>query len=162
MPPGSAIWDSLYESGEGVEQSWEEAVRWYRAAAEQGCPVPSATWPGAMSTARAWSRTGSGLSTGTDRRRTRRTPRGCSVWASAANTAAAWNRTGKRRSNGTAGRWMPVPRRPCATWACATSRGEGVEQDAAEAARLYRQAAEREDAAAQCNLGYLYETGERV
>ena len=28
-----------------------------------------------------------------------------------------------------------------------------------EAARLYRQAAEREDAAAQCNLGYLYETG---
>ena len=28
----------LYESGQGVEQSWEEAVRWYRAAAEQDYP----------------------------------------------------------------------------------------------------------------------------
>ena len=26
----------LYESGDGVEQSWEEAVKWYLAAAEQG------------------------------------------------------------------------------------------------------------------------------
>ena len=40
--------------------------------------------------------------------------------------------------------------------------GEGVLQDAAEAVRWYRLAAEQGDARAQYNLGFAYHTGEGV
>ena len=30
----------MYETGEGVSRAYDEAVRWYRKAAEQGFPAP--------------------------------------------------------------------------------------------------------------------------
>ena len=41
-------------------------------------------------------------------------------------------------------------------------QGEGVEQDFAEAMRLYRKAAEKGYAKAQYNLGVMYENGRGV
>lgn len=47
----------LYEAGQGVEQSWEKAAEWYLRSAEAGSGRPWATWLGAMTTEKAWSRT---------------------------------------------------------------------------------------------------------
>lgn len=47
----------LYEAGQGVEQSWEKAAEWYLRSAEAGSGGPWATWLGAMTTEKAWSRT---------------------------------------------------------------------------------------------------------
>ena len=40
--------------------------------------------------------------------------------------------------------------------------GQGVDQDAAEAAKWYRQAADQGHAQAQANLGFMYATGQGV
>ena len=160
-PPGQCNLGYLYEMRprRGAELGGGGAVVSGRRAT-RACPAPSATWPGAMNTARAWSRTSSGPPTGTARRRIRRIPEGCSAWASAASTAAAWSKTGRRRSS-----WY---RRAVDAGSVAAlcnlgvcyERGEGVEQDLARGGRACTaRRPSRSDAAAQCNLGYLYESG---
>ncbi len=145
-----------------MEQSWEEAVRWYRAAAEQEMPRAQCNlawcYEYGKGVEQNWKRAVHWYRQAADQG----DPGGCTAWASAANTAAAWNGTGK-----TAVDWYrravdagSVPAM-CNLGVC-YERGEGVERDAAKAAAAVPTGGGAGDAAAQCNLGYLYETGEGV
>lgn len=40
--------------------------------------------------------------------------------------------------------------------------GEGVKQNKKEAIKWYNKSAEQENALSQCNLGYMYESGDGV
>ena len=145
---------------EGVPQDAAEAVRWYRLAAEQGH-------------ARAQYNLGAAYDTGEACRRTTRKPSGGTAWPPSRDTPGrrttselcttpvrACRRTPRKPSGGTA--WPPSRDTPWRRTTSDVRTGEGVPQDAAEAVRWFRLAAEQGHASAQYNLGVMYDTGEGV
>ena len=71
---GACCLGYLYETGVGVEQSWEEAVGWYRAAAEQGLPRAQCNLAWCYEHAGGWRRIWSRRLPGIARPQSRRTP----------------------------------------------------------------------------------------
>ena len=162
MPHGEDICAISARTGEGVEQSWTEAVSWYRKAADLGLPRGQCNL--------AWCHEhGKGVE---------KSQAEAFRWYMAAakqgyprglfNVARDYDYgLSQPQDQAEACRWYQ--RAADAGYAPAMcdlgvcyERGEGVEQSWEKAVELYRKAADLGNAPGQCNLGYLYEVGRGV
>ncbi|MEI3363994.1 MAG: SEL1-like repeat protein [Oscillospiraceae bacterium] len=159
----AAVWATCYEVGEGVEQSWEEAVQWYRKAAEMGLAQAQCDLAWCYEHGKGVeARNGRGVLLVSKALPSRTTPVGFSVWP----TLTSYGR-GVAQDWKEAVYWYQKAVDAGSAYAMCDlgvcyERGEGVQQDYAKAAELYRQAAEAGNPPGQCNLGYLYEIGQGV
>jgi len=152
----------LYYAGEGVPQSYEEAVKWYRKAATQGdadaqynLAVAYAFGEGVeknLLEAATWYR--------------RAAEQGHPVAQYSLGISHAYGE-GVKQDGALAARWFlqaaEQDYEPAQVMiASIYHTGDGIPQDHAKAARWYRRAAEKGNAVAQYNLGTLYRAGKGV
>ncbi len=151
-----------YASGRGVEQSYAEAVKWLRQAAEQGNAL-------AQSSLGVCYATGQGVeqSYAEAVKWLRQAAEQGNALAQSILGACYADGQGVERSYAEAVKWS----RKAAEQGDADAQndlgiryatGQGVEQSDAEAVKWYRKAAEQGDADAQCNLGACYADGRGV
>ena len=162
IPPARWSWAGITKFGLGVEADPLQAVRWYRAAAEQDDRTEPAVWAGAMNSASAFRRIRPKPSAGTTAPPAREYSRAmCNLAAcyeegrgtepDPALAARLYEQASQRGSL-----------RATVNLARCCTEGVGVPPDDVRAAQLYRSAAEQGDGTAQCNLGWCYKNGRGV